>query len=57
MKNGRVLGVENKKCLNLIRGGGGGRNFQKCLKFKKSEISDGGEVTPIWEFSSIFFAF
>ena len=33
-EKGHVFSVENQKCLNLIRVGGGSF-FQKCQKFKK----------------------
>ena len=46
---------ENLKCLNLIRGGGGGSAiFKNVWNSKKSEISDGGGVKPILDFSQIF---
>ena len=49
---------ENQKCLNLIRGGG--QQFSKMSEIqKKSEISDGRGVKPIWEFFpnfSVFFS-
>ena len=48
---------ENQKCLNLIRGGGGSAIFKNVWNSKKSEISEGGGVKPIWEFFPNFFVF
>ena len=56
MKNGPILGVENKKCLNLIRGGGGVSNFKNVGISNKSELTE-GKVKPIWKCFANFFVF
>ena len=46
---------ENQKCLNLIRGGGGGgQQFSKMSEIQKSLKFLMGGVKPILDFSQIF---